>query len=243
MDQQRSRVDKIARHVHIAGPELIDVGQKLRGDDGDGDVVDVDVLLANQVQQQVQRAVIHLAHNHRKWRFLGAFISLFLPRRLPGSFLFNGLLRGFFFLAGRRYEHQWRVGVGCWFRAGDGLWLWLGNQRRRGFRRRLNGRGGLLKVRSRDQLGGSFRLDLDHGFQLSLRLFGNLVDGFVFGSLRNFRLNWSLDFQFGFCRFERLIDSLIGDRVAGVRKVNRNCGNECRFGWRRFFGHGNRFRL
>jgi hypothetical protein len=40
--------------------KLVDVGEKLRGDFGDGDVVDVDVLLADEVEQQVERAVVDL---------------------------------------------------------------------------------------------------------------------------------------------------------------------------------------
>ena len=53
------------------------------------------------------------------------------------------------------------------------------------------------------------RLDFDHVFRLSIRLLGNLVYRFVFGSFRNFRLNWSLRFQLRFCRFHQLFDSLV----------------------------------
>jgi len=88
VDQQRGRVDKLAGHVHVGGLELVHVGQKLRRDLGDGNVVDVDVLLADQVQQQVERAVIHLAHKHRKWRLF----SFLLPRLLPRSRLIARLL-------------------------------------------------------------------------------------------------------------------------------------------------------
>ena len=39
----------------------LDVFQVLLGDAGDGDVVNVDVLLANEVEQQIERAFVHLA--------------------------------------------------------------------------------------------------------------------------------------------------------------------------------------
>jgi hypothetical protein len=54
VDEQRGGVDELAGHIHVGGLELVDVGQELRRDLGDGNVVDVDVLLADQVQQQVE---------------------------------------------------------------------------------------------------------------------------------------------------------------------------------------------
>ncbi len=71
------------------GPQLLDVGQELRRDLGDGDVVDVDVLLANQVEQQIERPVVHLAHDHRKWRLLGVLAARFERR---GNFFGGGWL-------------------------------------------------------------------------------------------------------------------------------------------------------
>ena len=47
--------------VHFA--RLIEVAQILRGDGGDGDVADVDLLLANEVEQQVERPVIAVEVN------------------------------------------------------------------------------------------------------------------------------------------------------------------------------------
>jgi hypothetical protein len=64
VNQQGSRINKLASHVHVAGFELVHISQKLRRYGGNGNVVNVDVLFADQVQQQVQRAVINLAHNH-----------------------------------------------------------------------------------------------------------------------------------------------------------------------------------
>ena len=95
VNQQRSGVDELARHVHVAGLQLVHIGQKLRGDLGDGNVVNVDVLLANQVQQQIQRAVIHLAHKDRKGRLFGAFVQPFLPRSQFGRRFFLGLSQPF----------------------------------------------------------------------------------------------------------------------------------------------------
>ncbi len=97
VDQQRGRVDKLARHIHIARLQLVHIGQKLRRDLANRNVVDVDVLLANQVQQQVERPVIHLAHHHRKWRLLRRFLGLLRAR--PASPVFSPGRR-------RRRQHQ-----------------------------------------------------------------------------------------------------------------------------------------
>ena len=40
--------------------------EKLCGDAGDGNVVDVDVLLADEVKQKIERAVIDLANGDRE---------------------------------------------------------------------------------------------------------------------------------------------------------------------------------
>ena len=61
VDEERGGVDKLPGHVHIAGLELVHIGQELGRDFGDGDVVDVDVLLADKVEQEVERAVVDLA--------------------------------------------------------------------------------------------------------------------------------------------------------------------------------------
>ena len=58
VDEQRGNVDKLARGVDVSLLEIVRVGEELRGDARDRDVVDVDVLLANQVKQQVERTVI-----------------------------------------------------------------------------------------------------------------------------------------------------------------------------------------
>ncbi len=79
VNQQRRRVDELAGHVDVGGLELIDIGQELRGDLRDGNVVDVDVLLANQIEQQVERAVVDLADGDGERRLLGVLRSAFQP--------------------------------------------------------------------------------------------------------------------------------------------------------------------
>ena len=63
VDQQRSHINEVRRRIHLGLLQALHVGQKLGRDPADGDVVDIDVLLADQVQQQVQRPVVHLAHS------------------------------------------------------------------------------------------------------------------------------------------------------------------------------------
>ncbi len=115
VDEQRGGVDEVSGHVHVAGAELIDVGQKLRRDFGDGDVVDIDVLLADEIEQQVERAVVNLVHDDGKGRLLGIFSA-----GLEGSGnLFGGGALGL--LRKRQdgrgiHRHGDRQGVGAgWF--------------------------------------------------------------------------------------------------------------------------------
>ena len=89
VDEQRRRVDELAGHVHVAGLELVHIGQELRGDLGDGDVVDVDVLLADEVEQQIERAVVDLAHDDGEGRELGLSSGFF-----PWAPAWRRLLRG-----------------------------------------------------------------------------------------------------------------------------------------------------
>ena len=86
VDEQRGGVDELAGHVHVAGLELVHVGQELRRDLGDGDVVDVDVLLADQVEQQVERAVVYLVDDDREGREIGLVVAgLKFDERLGGG--------------------------------------------------------------------------------------------------------------------------------------------------------------
>ena len=58
VDERRGHVDELGAQfdVELEGP--LHVLQVLGGDGGDGDVVDVDLLLADQVQQQIKRPLI-----------------------------------------------------------------------------------------------------------------------------------------------------------------------------------------
>ena len=60
VDERGRHVDELGPQIHIHLPGLPHVLQILGGDGGDGDVFDVDLLLADQVQQQVQRALVLL---------------------------------------------------------------------------------------------------------------------------------------------------------------------------------------
>ena len=59
MSDERSRhVDEIGRDVDVELLELVKIIEILAGDLRDGDVVNVHLLLANQIEQQVQRALV-----------------------------------------------------------------------------------------------------------------------------------------------------------------------------------------
>ena len=66
VNQHRRHVNEFGRDVHIQLAQLFDVGQILRGDLRDRNVVDVDVLLANQIEQQVERAFVNVADRDRE---------------------------------------------------------------------------------------------------------------------------------------------------------------------------------
>jgi len=52
VDKQRRGVDELGGHVYVELLHALDVLQELRRDLGDRDIVDVDVLLADEVEQQ-----------------------------------------------------------------------------------------------------------------------------------------------------------------------------------------------
>ena len=62
VDEQRGDVDELAGGVDVGVLEVVGVLEELRGDAGDGDVVDVDVLLADEVEQEIEGAVVDLAY-------------------------------------------------------------------------------------------------------------------------------------------------------------------------------------
>ncbi len=61
VDQHRSHVDELGGYIHVEVAYTLDIRKVLRRDPGDGNVVDVDVLLADQVEQQVERAFVDFA--------------------------------------------------------------------------------------------------------------------------------------------------------------------------------------
>ena len=62
VDEERGHVDELAGGVDVDLLEVVGVLEELAGDAGDGDVVDVDVLLADEVEEEVERAVVDLAY-------------------------------------------------------------------------------------------------------------------------------------------------------------------------------------
>ena len=75
MDEQRGHVDEIGGGVDLGLLQVFDVGEELGRDPGDGDIVDVDVLLTNEVEEQVERAVVDESHGDAVGR--GALLPLF----------------------------------------------------------------------------------------------------------------------------------------------------------------------
>ena len=61
--------------VYIGLLQLVRVIQKLCGDARNRNVVDIDVLLANQIEQQVERAVVDLANRHGEGRLRSLLLS------------------------------------------------------------------------------------------------------------------------------------------------------------------------
>ena len=92
VDQQRRRVDELGGNIHIELLHRLHVFQVLLGDLRNRDVVDVDVLLANEVEQQVERSVVHLVDHDREGRLVGAVLAR--HRRSDGGWRrFAGALR------------------------------------------------------------------------------------------------------------------------------------------------------
>ena len=55
MNQERSGIDELTRCIDVGLLKVTRVLEKLRGDARDGNVVDVDVLLTDEIEQQVER--------------------------------------------------------------------------------------------------------------------------------------------------------------------------------------------
>ena len=75
MNEQRRHVDEFRRYIHIELLQIFDVAEILRRDLRDGNVVDVDVLLANQVEQQIQRPFINTADTDSERELAGFAID------------------------------------------------------------------------------------------------------------------------------------------------------------------------
>src|SRR5208282_5978842 len=74
VNQHRSHVDELGGDVYVVFPYALDVGEVLRRDFGDGNVVDVDVLLADQVEQQVKRTFVDFAERDGERKIAGVVL-------------------------------------------------------------------------------------------------------------------------------------------------------------------------
>jgi hypothetical protein len=72
MNQDRGHVDEFRGDVDIEVANLLHIRQVLRGDLCDRNIVDVNVLLANQIKQKIERAFINIVdgNGERKIAFL-----------------------------------------------------------------------------------------------------------------------------------------------------------------------------
>jgi hypothetical protein len=70
VDQQGSHVDEFRRNVHVQVLQVFHIPKILSRDFGNGNVININILLADKVQQQIERAVIHLADAHREREFI-----------------------------------------------------------------------------------------------------------------------------------------------------------------------------
>ena len=73
VDEERGHVDELAGGVYVGLLELVGVLEELAGDAGDGDIVDVDVLLADEIEEQVEWAVVDLAYGDGEGGLRGFF--------------------------------------------------------------------------------------------------------------------------------------------------------------------------
>ena len=74
VDQGGRHHQELASDFEVQFPHLIDIGNELRGDSSEVDLVNVDLLLLDQVQQQIQRPFEHVELNpvfvHQTERYL-----------------------------------------------------------------------------------------------------------------------------------------------------------------------------
>ena len=62
VDQRRRHVDEVSRDVDIQLFELVEIIEILLGDLGDGNIVNVHLLLADQIEQEIERAFVRPAN-------------------------------------------------------------------------------------------------------------------------------------------------------------------------------------
>jgi hypothetical protein len=64
MNQHRGHVNEFGGDVYVQFAKLLNISEILSCDLGDWNVVNVDVLLANEVKQQVERAFIDAGYGN-----------------------------------------------------------------------------------------------------------------------------------------------------------------------------------
>src|ERR1019366_10580877 len=77
VNEQGCDVDELAGHIDVRGLQLVYIAQELGRNAGDGNVVDVDVLLANQVEQEVEWAVVNLGDDDGERGQIGFVVAGF----------------------------------------------------------------------------------------------------------------------------------------------------------------------
>jgi hypothetical protein len=76
VDEPSRHLEEFSGVVQILGLDPLDRGQELAGDPGDGDFEDVDVLLADEMKQQVERPLKALDIDDEKVLLLeGTFLE------------------------------------------------------------------------------------------------------------------------------------------------------------------------
>jgi len=85
VNQNRSHVDELGRDVHVQLAQFFYVRQILAGDSPDGNIVDINILLANQVKQQVERPFVHIFDRDGEGEVAFLIPGLFLPTRRSTS--------------------------------------------------------------------------------------------------------------------------------------------------------------
>ena len=79
MNEDCGHINKVGGNIHVKLAKFFYVRQILSGDLGNRDVVDVDILLADKIKQQIQRPFVHAAKSDCKREVAGGF---FRGRRL-----------------------------------------------------------------------------------------------------------------------------------------------------------------